>query len=71
MTRDELRQGVLQLPAADRRDLVEELWRSLERDPEPSPEWQRRLLDERLEALGANPEEGDAWDVVEAACVGG
>jgi putative addiction module component (TIGR02574 family) len=65
MTRDELRQGFLELPAAERRDLVEVLSRSLEHDSEPLPEWQGKLLDDRLEELDANPEEGDPWDVVE------
>lgn len=64
MIRDELRQVSVEFRAADRRDLVEELWRSLERDPEPILEWQRKLLDERLEALEADPK-GEPWEVVE------
>ena len=65
MTRDEVRRTVLALPADERRELAEALWESLEREPEPLPEWQRRLLDERLAALEANPEDGRPWDEVE------
>ncbi len=65
MTRDDIRRTVLELPAEERRELVEVLWQSLESDPEPLPAWQRRLLDDRLADLEADPDEGEPWDVVE------
>jgi len=65
MTRDDIQRTALELPPEDRRGLVDVLWLSLESDPEPLPDWQRRLLDERLAALEANPEEGSTWDEVE------
>lgn len=65
MTREEIQRAVLELPPGERRELVDVLWESLERDPEPLPAWQRRLLDERLAALEASPEEGSTWDEVE------
>ena len=30
----------------------------------PVPEWHRRILDERMEAYRANPEEGRPWEAV-------
>lgn len=65
MTRDDIRRTALALPPTERRALVEVLWESLESEPEPLPEWQRRLLDERLAALEIEPEEGSTWDEVE------
>jgi putative addiction module component (TIGR02574 family) len=45
---------------------VEALWESLEREPVDLPDWQRRVLDERLAELEANPDEGSSWEEVEA-----
>lgn len=59
MTRDDIQRTALGLPANEWRELEEVLWESLESDPEPLPEWQRRLLDERLAALEASPEVGE------------
>jgi putative addiction module component (TIGR02574 family) len=42
------------------------LWQSLEGELLPLPEWQRRLLDERIAALDERPEEGSSWQEVEA-----
>ena len=44
MTRDEIQSAALALPAAERRELVEVLWESLEQDPEPTLEGQRQLV---------------------------
>jgi len=65
MTRDDIQRAALKLPPDDRRELVDVLWESLESDSEPLPNWQRRLLDERLAALEADPAEGSTWDEVE------
>jgi putative addiction module component (TIGR02574 family) len=65
MTRSEIQRTALELPVEERQELVEVLWESLESDPGPLPDWQRQLLDERLAALEASPEEGTVWEVVE------
>lgn len=45
-----LRDEILQLPPAERLQLVEEIWESLAQSPDavPVPEWHRELLDDRL-----------------------
>jgi putative addiction module component (TIGR02574 family) len=50
MSQRVLRDEILQLPAAERLQLVEEIWESLSRSPEavPVPDWHRTLLDDRL-----------------------
>ena len=65
MTKVEIQRQALELSPEERQDLVEVLWRSLEREATPLPEWQRRLLDERLAALEERPEEGASWEEVE------
>jgi putative addiction module component (TIGR02574 family) len=65
MTRDEIQSTVLALPPEDRRALVDVLWESLETDPEPLSEWQRQILDDRLAALEAQPDEGSRAQEVE------
>lgn len=64
MTRAELQDAALALPAEDRQELAEVLWESLEPDSEPLPAWQRRLLDQRLKAFDENPDAGSSWDEV-------
>ena len=58
---------VLQLPPAERIQLIEEAWASLAASPEsvPVPDWHRQLLDERL----ADPSEvgSRTWDDVMSA----
>jgi putative addiction module component (TIGR02574 family) len=64
MTRAELQEAALALPAAERQELAEVLWESLEPEQEPLPGWQRRLLDQRLKAFEENPEAGSPWEEV-------
>jgi putative addiction module component (TIGR02574 family) len=66
MNKAELQSQVLQLPVADRLELAEALWESLEREPvQPElPPWQREVLDERLAADDAAPEAGSPWEEV-------
>ncbi len=51
-----LREEILRLPAADRLQLVEEIWDSLAATPDkvPIPDWHRAELDRRLD----QPESG-------------
>ncbi len=65
MTMTELRQGALQLPTNERLELAEALLESLEASEIPLYAWQRRILDERLDALEGQPEEGAPWEDVE------
>ena len=55
MSQRRLRDEILQLPPAERLQLVEEIWGSLAQSPDavPVPDWHRELLDDRL----ANPAE--------------
>ena len=62
MTRAQLQKTALKLPPQERQELVEVLWKSLEDEPEPLLEWQRELLDERLDHLEKHPEEGIPWE---------
>lgn len=60
MTTAELTQRVLKLPVEERRTLIETLWESLGEEAigPPLHDWQRKLLDERLEEASRNP---DVW----------
>jgi putative addiction module component (TIGR02574 family) len=64
MTPKTLRDEILQLPAAERLKLLEEIWDSLAATPEdvPMPEWHKAELDRRLD----NPAPGPAlsWEEV-------
>ncbi len=69
MTKVEIAQQALTLPERERFELAQTLWASIEEpntfhDLQPLPDWQKQLLDERLEA-SAN-EEGEDWEHVRA-----
>ncbi len=69
MTKTEIAQQALTLPEHDRFDLAHTLWASLDQTdayqkPFVLPEWQQRLLDERLESSAG--EEGETWEQVQA-----
>jgi putative addiction module component (TIGR02574 family) len=61
---------LIKLPAEERLEIAQVLWESVEPDDELRfvliPEWQRRILDERLEDLKSNPEDEQPWDDVRA-----
>jgi putative addiction module component (TIGR02574 family) len=63
MTKSQIQREVLHLSVEDRLDLAEAIWESVETAPQqpPIPEWQRQILDERIAADDANPEEGSSW----------
>lgn len=56
------------LPVADRLELIEQLWDSLESEAAELavPEWHRAELDRRLAAHAANPSAARPWDEVKA-----
>ncbi len=64
-------QKILTLPVRERLRLVEAIWESLGSEPEVPPltDGQRRLLDQRLDAFLANPDDLLTWDEVKAGLV--
>ena len=67
MIKVEIVQQALTLPEHERFELAHTLWASIEKpdayqEAHPLPEWQRQLLDERLEASA--DEEGETWEEV-------
>lgn len=65
MTQRALRDEVLQLPPAERLQLVEDIWESLARSPNavPVPEWHRDVLDDRLADASEQPTH--TWEQVQ------
>jgi putative addiction module component (TIGR02574 family) len=55
-----------QLTPADRLELIEELWQSLNPDEFPVTAAEKSMLDERLADLAENPSSGRSWEDVEA-----
>jgi putative addiction module component (TIGR02574 family) len=57
---------VLQLPVAERLQLVEEIWNSIVEAPEALEltDADKRLIDARLEARRRNPDAGSPWKEV-------
>ncbi len=62
MTPKALRERILQLPASERLQLLEDIWDSLAVTPEdvPVPDWHREELDRRLDQPAPGP--GLTWD---------
>jgi putative addiction module component (TIGR02574 family) len=62
-------QEILALPVSERLRLAEALWQSLEGEPEVFhlTDGQRQLLDRRLDAFLANPDDVLSWDEVKAS----
>ena len=63
----------LALPLEERRRLMLDLWQTVEAEApvEPILEDERRLLDERIEAAEARPEEVEPWAQVRERLTGG
>jgi len=57
---------VLALPLAERRKLMLDLWQTVEAESpvEPISEEERRLLDARIEAAHACPDDAEPWSTV-------
>jgi putative addiction module component (TIGR02574 family) len=58
--------GIDRLSIEDRLALVHEIWDSIAASPEPFPltEDQKRLLDQRLADLEANPDDVVTWEEI-------
>jgi putative addiction module component (TIGR02574 family) len=61
---------LLELPVAERIELAQILWESVEPEDETRflsiPDWQRRILDERLADIERNPDNEQTWEEVKA-----
>ncbi|HEV2208122.1 MAG TPA: addiction module protein [Verrucomicrobiae bacterium] len=59
---------VLELPVAERLQLVEDIWNSIAEFPEKLEltEEEKRLIDQRLKAREQNPKAGSPWEEVYA-----
>ncbi|HKH45221.1 MAG TPA: addiction module protein [Thermoanaerobaculia bacterium] len=63
-------QKLLELPAAEKIELAQMLWESIEPEEEVGfltiPGWQKQILDERLADIEKHPEDEQTWDEVKA-----
>jgi putative addiction module component (TIGR02574 family) len=61
-----------QLPVAERLELIEQLWDSLEGEADeiPMPEWHRQEIDARLDALDSGSSAGSSWKHVRQRLTG-
>lgn len=61
---------LLKLPAEERLEIAQVLWESVEPEDEVHfvsiPEWQSKILKERLEDLESNPDDEQPWEEVRA-----
>ncbi len=61
---------LLELPVAEKIELAQMLWESIEPEDEAGflaiPGWQRQILDERLADLEEHPENEQTWEEVKA-----
>ena len=67
MTRAEITERALRLHEQERFELIDTLWARVVEPPavpHPLPEWQKQLLEERLEASAG--EDGEDWERVKA-----
>lgn len=62
----DIERAALDLSVQERIDLATTLYESVERDAAATklPDWQRRVLDERLGEDEAGDDPGEPWDVV-------
>jgi len=63
-------QKLLDLPVDERMELAQILWESVDPEDEARflsiPDWQRRILDERLADIERNPNDEQTWEEVKA-----
>lgn len=63
-------QKLLELPVDERMELAQILWESVEPEDETRflsiPDWQRRILTERLANIERNPNDEQSWEEVKA-----
>jgi putative addiction module component (TIGR02574 family) len=63
-------QKLLELPVDERMELAQILWESVAPEDEAHflaiPDWQRRILDERLADIALHPDDEQTWEEVKA-----
>jgi putative addiction module component (TIGR02574 family) len=59
-----LREQIANLTAAEKAELLDEVWQSLEADALTLTDAQRAELDSRIERLGLNPSDVIPWEKV-------
>ena len=66
MTKLQLQREIFQLPLEEQLELAEGIWEHLEDAPDQPglPEWQQRILEERIADDDANPDAGSPWHEV-------
>jgi putative addiction module component (TIGR02574 family) len=69
MKKSDVEAALLALPLADRIEVAEHLWVSIEQESEADelPGWQKRELEARLAEADRNPGDWIGWDEVRAA----
>jgi putative addiction module component (TIGR02574 family) len=67
MTKYEV-EKLLKLPAEERLEIAQVLWNSVDQEGEARflrlPDWQRRILRDRLADIERNPDDEQPWDQV-------
>ncbi len=63
---------ILELPTAERVEIVQKIWDSLAANPEAVPvtDAQKKELDRRLAAFENDPEAGESWEEVKKSLRG-
>lgn len=66
MTKAQLKHEALQLPVEEQLEIAEAIWEGLESaaDQPQIPDWQRKLLDDRIAEDDADPGAGSPWEEV-------
>lgn len=55
---------LMQLPAAEKQELAEALWNSLENEALPPSAWEEEFANERMQMHEEAPDEGIEWHVL-------
>ena len=64
VSKDDLILAIRELPFPERVELLEDLWREAESEHPGFLNWQKKLLDQRLQDAGVHPEDWISWDKV-------
>jgi putative addiction module component (TIGR02574 family) len=62
MTRAQVKEEIRRLPIQERVELLEELWREVETEHPALLDWQREVLDRRLDEAERDPDGWVSWD---------
>lgn len=62
VSKDDLILAIRELPFPERVELLEDLWREAESEHPGLLNWQKELLDQRLEDVESHPQDWVSWD---------